>query len=462
MKAPFIKSLLVTAIVGMGLNFTPMSALADVSISYPENEWRVDLVPGVKGIDKSYCAAHTVYDNRSILTFGLMPEGRMSMVVDLQQELFEKGSSYNVYITFPSGVNGSLAAFARDETSLIIQGSTDDVLWKQLEKHDLFSYDVADQTRLFSLEYFPFIRRNLDLCLERLNKVVTDPDSFEQTDYALDNHFDLGQVDLFKRVEKSKIVEVEERLDTSLFSKNYGVDDKDVLKPLLEPVEPIVLEETDVLDRLFLTLDDTEYAPEVWLSPDIPAMPDNYVSSEIDVANSLSPNVPKVAVEEVEMKPLIDSGILPDVLGFLAEKSGLVPIADTVKEAVDDGYVRYGWQALGKENVLFEQVSMNEMASFGDFIKDFAKRNEQICAEGFSSEVDDVIQADPFELASGKIYCLGGGVDDRYTALAFYAGYGAFSVVAVEGAFSQVADLTQKRDRILDVLMSVSENEEKM
>lgn len=459
MRAIYNKFFVMISVV-LGLMVVASVAHAELSISYPEEEWRVELVPGIKGVEKAYCSATTVYDNRAIMTFGMMPNGRMSMVVDFQQELFEPSKSYNVRITFPTGVNGSLSAFSRNKTGIIIQGDTDDVLWGQLARHDLFSYDVADHTALFSLEYFKFVQRNLEVCIDRLNQVAKNPDAFEQTELALENHFDLSQIDLFKRNEESKLVQKIEKEDTSLFAKNYGDrSEESPLEPLVNEGEELVLETTDVLDRLFLTLEGSEYTPDIWMSPDIPEMPDNYVESELDVAKALVPEVAVTAIEEVEVEPNYEaSPQLPVMLSMLSQRANIRPLEKTVQKVSDTNFLRYEWMSAKNIHVLFEQVKWVPEKKFEDLAQDFINRSEQVCPTGFSSEVSEIKQIEPFNLAEGKIYCLGGGVKDRYTSLAFYAGYGAFSVVAIEGAFSQVADVTQKRDQVLNTLISVAQN----
>ena len=87
MRATYFKSLLMTSLMTIGLLSYGGQAQADLSISYPEDEWRVELVPGLKGIEKAYCSATAIYDNRAIMTFGMMPNGRRSMVVDFQKDL---------------------------------------------------------------------------------------------------------------------------------------------------------------------------------------------------------------------------------------------------------------------------------------------------------------------------------------------------------------------------------------
>lgn len=460
MRATYFKSLLMTSLMTIGLLSYAGQAQADLSISYPEDEWRVELVPGLKGIEKAYCSATAIYDNRAIMTFGMMPNGRRSMVVDFQQDLFEESKSYNVHITFPSGVNGSLSAFSRNKTSLIIQGNGDDVLWGQIAKHDLFSYDVANHTALFSLEYFKFIERNLELCIERMKKIAENPDAFEQTELALDNHFDLSQIDLFKRNETSKIAEEVKETDSSLFSKNYGDRSEEApLKPLVQETETLVLEKTDILDRLFLTLEGSEYTPDIWMSPDIPEMPDNYVEPEMNVAKSLVPDVAATAIEEVKIDPIYEANPkLPYVLNVMSENAGVKPVKDSVKEVQDKNFLRYEWMSSQNVHVLFEQIKWVAGKDFKELAQDFVDRSEQVCPAGFSAEIGDIKEANPFYVAEGKIYCLGGGLKDRYTSLAFYAGQGAFTVVAIEGAFSQVADVTQKRDKVLDTLIGVTQN----
>lgn len=474
----------------MGLSCLSTALSAKIRITYPENEWRVNLIPEVVGEAPGYCVASNLYADGTLISFGLREDGKASMALQFKRDYFKPRESYPVVIGFSSGVEGNLSAFAKNSKTLIIQGRDNDILWRQLEENDMFSYEVDDLTFVYSLDYFSFIRRNLQVCLDKMQTVQDNEALFMETSLRPKKRFDLERFNLFgsdKAIELDTIdinlvnEKVAER--GSLFERDYQNQDNSVLQEVVGPDDVVELYKSDIIDRLFATFKDTEFTAETWVNPDIPALPENYIESGIGatkVAVGAAKNVGGLGAmqgvdleDQAQIQPSVrqesqldvssvvagqpdEKTTLPEVYGALFARAGLTPIAGSVALVEQEDYVLYSWILPNSDDMKLEQIIWPEGYSFADMMANYLERQGVECAQNYESEHAESYHYDAVYVSQGWARC-GRTASSSYQAVAFFAVDGNFTTVAAIGDLRDEKRLDNARDQFLLSLLEAGE-----
>lgn len=476
-------------------------ASAQVKIQYPEYEWQVSLIPEIVGERPAYCVATNRYSDGTFMSFGMMEDGKASMSLKFKRNYFKRGNSYPVLIGFSSGVEGSLSAFSKSPDTLIIQGRENDVIWRQLEEHDMFSYQVDDFTFVYSLDYFTFIRTNLEICLEKINLVEKDPENVNLTKVKPRKRFDLSKVDIFDDVQTG--IGFDDRLydeepvrssnpnkivDRGLYERDYGSQKESVLKEAVNPEQPeLEIERSNAIDRIFSTFKDTDVNPKTWTSPDVPELPQNYIESGLErlkhlggdgfsqdevISKPIFPKKKKSAnlADAIKERPVPNTNnlnrfdvsdeivygavpsamksavktSLPEMYQVIFELAHLLPSqASDIQSYISDDYVSYSWMLPNGDDVYLEQIMWPSTFSMEYMMDNYVTRAAKDCIVD-TSHLSDVFVHKGMDLAEGNYAC---GKD--LATLAFMGANGTFTTFSIQANKAYESRLKSARNRFL-------------
>lgn len=488
--------------IGLVLTALASSAsFAQVKIQYPEYEWQVNLIPEVIGESPAYCVASNRYSDGTFMSFGAREDGKTSMALKFSRDYFRRSSSYPVMIGFSSGVEGTMTAFAKSPDTLIIQGGKNDVLWRQLEENDMFSYQVDDLTFVYSLDYFSFIRRNLDLCLEKSNLISEKGDVLDLNNLKPRKRFDLSNLNVFDDVKTGSGNELDEdgapvkgpsSKRESLYERDYGTQSESVLEEVIEGTpQNVVVEKSDVLDRLFATFKDTEFNTETWANPDVPELPTNYIESGLDTLSAVRKKAP-IAEEELEpifpetkgtknleqrlqtqkaiattdnrldVSPSVAQGVvpaapqasynLPEIYYNLFDLATLLPLSpQSIQSFVSEDYISYTWPLPSGDQLFLEQILWPENFGFEDMMENYVQRISQDCVDGID-DLSDVYEFSSMDISQGNFVC-----GDNHMEMAFLGIEGNFTTLSISGNGMDQRRLRNARDRFLKALVNPNE-----